>query len=287
MGTDPAPCRAALHTESVDLSPWGLEAIGWSHNNDSRPVILIPGHFCPRNFWFPPTRDGFGDWLTAHNFAPVALTDLKSGLRFSSARRTSDWVFHILPRVITHICETRGEPPHLIGYSAGGTYALACLHLLRDQLSVADLVMVGSQVEFHQEGLATRKALRLLGRIAATINGRWLGMPESINSAVELSEYVDAKAGDGVLHNPMSALRLKQLIELKTEVLSISSDADLVAPPLGIRMLHDKLSAPAKGLIELKTDSELGPIQHSEFFSRRHRNRVWPHLLDWLQRDAD
>ena len=286
MGTDSAP-RVPLHTESIDLTRWGLEAIGWSHQSDSKPVILIPGHFCPRNFWFPPARDGFGDWLASHNFAPIALTDRESGYPASAKRRTSDWVFHILPRVISHVFETRGEAPHLVGYSAGGTYALACLHLLKNQLSVGDLVMVGSQVQFHQEGFTTRGALRLLGRLAATINGRWLGLPKSINSAVELSEYVDAKAGAGMLHNPITALRFREAIEVKANVLSIASHADHIAPPHGVRILHDKIQAPTKKLIELDSRSALGPIQHFELLARKHQNRVWPHLLAWLQRAAD
>ena len=286
MGTDSAP-RAPLYTESVDLSRWSLEAIAWSHQRDSPAVILIPGHFCPRNFWFPPTRDGFGDWLATQNFAPIALTDAQSTTPLTPKRRTSDWVFHILPRVIAHVHETRGKPPYLIGYSAGGTYALACLHLLKEQLSVAGLVMVGSQVQCHQEGFTTRGALRLLGRVAATINGRWLGLPESFNSAVELSEYVDVKAGAGMLHNPIAPLRLKQAIEVNTNILTLYSAADRVAPPHGVRTLHDKIEAPNKKLIELESNGTLGAIQHFELLGRKHQNRVWPHLLEWLQRAAD
>jgi hypothetical protein len=126
-----------------------------------------------------------------------------------------------------------------------------------------------------------------LGRVAATINGRWLGLPESFNSAVELSEYVDVKAGAGMLHNPIAPLRLKQAIEVNTNILTLYSATDRVAPPHGVRTLHDKIEAPNKKLIELESNGTLGAIQHFELLGRKHQNRVWPHLLEWLQRAAD
>ena len=96
-----APTRPSLRQESLDLSRWRLKLIGWPPDAERSPVLLIPGHLCPHNFWLPPKRNGFGDWLWEHNFRPFALSDPGATERFANhPRRTSDWVFHIIPRAI-------------------------------------------------------------------------------------------------------------------------------------------------------------------------------------------
>ena len=145
-------------------------------------------------------------------------SNLELLLRQNAAHRTGSFTFY---RESLATSVKRGEPPHLIGYSRRhlrsrmSPPASGPTHLL------GTWSWSGSQVQCHQEGSATRGALRLLRRIAATINGRWIGLPESINSAVELSEYVDAKAGAGMLHNPITALRFKEVIEVNTNVLTM------------------------------------------------------------------
>ena len=287
MGTDLSQHRASLHLENVNLAPWGLEAVGWEVEDERHPVILVPGHFCPRNFWFPSSRNGFGDWLFEHGYAPVALTDTQSPSPATKKRRTSDWVFHILPRLITHLKQTRGRSPTLIGYSAGGAYALACLHILRSEINLAGLAIVGTQVDCHQEPPLTRRALRFLGQARASIQGRWLGFPASINSAAELSEYVDIKAGDGSGHNPIAVLRSQTVIEVDVPVLCVASNADRVAPLSGCKMLYDRIQSTSKEFTEVGNERTGTAIKHFELFARKHKASIWPHLLDWLQRTAD
>lgn len=283
MGTKPSQRRSSLHKESVNLAPWGLEAISWETDVPRQPVLLIPGHFCPRNFWFPKSRNGFGDWLFERGFAPIALTDSQGHSAATSARRTSDWVFHVLPRLITHLKQTRGQSPTLIGYSAGGAYALACLHILKADLDIAGLAIVGTQVDYHQEAPPIRRALRLLGQATTSIQGRWLGFPTSINSAAELSEYVDVKAGDGAGHNPVAALRSRAVLDVDMPLLCLASRSDSVAPIKGCKALFERIKAPSKRFIEIDGNS----VEHFELFARKHQARVWPHLLSWLQRTAD
>lgn len=287
MATKASALPSSLSREPLDLHLWGLEAISWDTDRIGPCVLLIPGHFCPRNFWFPRSRDGFGDWLYNQGFNPVALTDALDNQLSTETRRTSDWVFHILPRVIGHLAQSRNQKIHVVGYSAGGAYALASASLLQPQLNLASLAVVGTQVSHHQESQLTRRALRLLGRLPIRLNGRWLGLPVSHNSALELSEYVDTKAGEPFSRTPLSSLRAPASITIHTPLLSLSSSHDVVAPPEGCKELFERVNAPEKRFQMLENNQTQRPIQHFELFARRHREQVWPILLDWLRRRAD
>ena len=280
--------RPSLRQEPLDLSHWRLKLIGWPTDSKRPPVLLVPGHLCPHNFWLPPKRNGFGDWLWEHNFRPFALSDPGSTQRFANhPRRTSDWVFHIIPRAIHAICEATGKAPHVIGYSAGAAYTLACQSLLNPAPKIASLAMVGTQVTIAKESKWVRGALRALGRLAVPINGRWLGLPTSGNSAIELSEYLDLKAGDGELSQPLMHLRSAPSIDIAAPILSVASTADSIAPIMGSKELFERIKAPNKLFVTLAQSKGQPAIEHFELFARRHRDIVWPHLLDWLKRTTD
>ena len=283
-----AQTRPSLRQESLDLSRWRLKLIGWPLDSKRSPVLLIPGHLCPHNFWLPPKRNGFGDWLWEHNFRPFALSDPGASERFTShPRRTSDWVFHIIPRAIDAIYAASGKAPHVVGYSAGAAYALACQALLKPAPKIASLAMVGTQVTIAKEPRWVRGALRALGRLSVAIDGRWLGLPASGNSAVELSEYLDLKAGDGELSQPLMHLRSAPCIDIAAPVLSLASAEDNTAPIMGSKELFERIKAPDKSFVTLAQSESQPAIEHFEFFARRHRDIVWPHLLKWLKRSVD
>ena len=228
--------RPAQHSSKnhSDLSHWRLKLIGWPSDAERSPVLLVPGHLCPHNFWLPPKRNGFGDWLWEHNFRPFALSDPGATERFANhPRRTSDWVFHIIPRAIHAIYEATEKAPHVIGYSAGAAYALACQSLLNPAPKIASLTMVGTQVTIAKESRWVRGALRALGRLAVPINGRWLGLPTSDNSAIELSEYLDLKAGDGELNQPLMHLRSAPSIDIAAPVLTLPAQQIASRPSWG------------------------------------------------------
>ena len=282
------PVRPFLRQEAEDLTHWNLKLISWPSDAERTPVLLVPGHLCPKNFWIPPQRNGFGDWLWDHGFQPFALSDPAATSRFANhPRRSSDWIFHILPRAIRAIYESTGKAPHLVGYSAGAAYALACQALLKPSPRIASLAMVGTQVSISKESKLLRGTLRALGRLSIPINGRWLGLPTSGNSAIELSEYVDLKAGDGALNQPLTRLRQANVINVASPVMSIASAEDEIAPLTGCQELFERIQAPDKAFVTLsKTDREPA-IHHFELFARRHRALVWPHLLTWLQHTTD
>ena len=280
--------RPSLRQEALDLSRWALKLIGWPPDANRAPVLLIPGHLCPHNFWIPLKRNGFGDWLWEHNFRPFALSDPGATERFANhPRRTSDWVFHIIPRAIDAVYEATGKAPHVIGYSAGAAYALACQSLLKPAPKVASLAMVGTQVSIAKESRWVRGAVRALGRLSVPINGRWLGLPASGNSAIELSEYLDLKAGDSDKGQPLVHLRTAPSIDIAAPVLSVASAEDNIAPIMGSKELFERINAPGKSFVTLAQNEEQPAIKHFELFARRHRNIVWPHLLHWLRRTSD
>ena len=80
----------------------------------------------------------------------------------------------------------------------------------------------------------------------ASIQGRWLGLPTSGNSAIELSEYLDLKAGDGELNQPLMHLRSAPSIDIAAPVLSLASAADSIAPIMGSKELFERIKAPNK-----------------------------------------
>ena len=147
--------------------------------------------------------------------------------------------------------QASGKAPHVIGYSAGAAYALACQSLLKPAPKIASLTMVGTQVTIAKEPRWVRGALRALGRLSVAIDGRWLGLPASGNSAIELSEYLDLKAGDGELSQPLTHLRSAPSIDIAAPVLSLASAADNIAPIMGSKELFERIKAPDKSFVTL------------------------------------
>ncbi len=274
--------RPHLTRTTLNLTQWGLELITWKVATQNPPILLIPGHFCPRQFWLPTHRNGFADALATLGFQPFVLAPTtKRTYRLS--RKTSDWAFRIVPSALNFIAEQSGMSPHALGYSAGGAYLLAAQALLTSPAPCRSMCLIGTQLESAQpnETRFAQGLLGTLGRLSIQLNGSWLGYPQSHNTAAELSEYVDAKA-QSATKGPLAALMKPNPLEIVTPLLSLSSDADTVAPPHGCRELFQRINAPIKNFEILRSKDEDHPIHHHSYFSSRHQAGLLERLNAWM-----
>ena len=94
---------AQLSSKNHWTSPTETQAIGWPSDAERSPVLLSSGHLCRIISGYHPSGMDLGIVNTTfdHSHERSGATE-----RFANhPRRTSDWVFHIIPRAIHAIYE--------------------------------------------------------------------------------------------------------------------------------------------------------------------------------------
>ncbi|NQD92082.1 alpha/beta fold hydrolase, partial [Pseudomonas sp. CrR25] len=115
------------------------------------PVILLPGSFSNRRFWYSPKGIGLGPYLARAGF-DVWIAEMRGhGLsprnRTYSSNRVSDYVRYDLPALAGFVYEQNPQAAHWLGHSLGGITLAGALggHYL-DQERVASVALFGSQI---------------------------------------------------------------------------------------------------------------------------------------------
>src|SRR6218665_2352672 len=135
---------------SVELA---LTRLGMADHGETRgvPVILIPGSFSNRRFWYSPKGIGLGPYLARAGF-DVWIAEMRGhGLspRHLDYRknRVADYARYDLPAIAAFVREQTGQAPHWIGHSLGGiTLAAALGGRYLDEENVASVALFGSQI---------------------------------------------------------------------------------------------------------------------------------------------
>ena len=135
---------------SVQLA---LTRLGRADHQQDRgvPVILIPGSFSNRRFWYSPKGIGLGPYLARAGF-DVWIAEMRGhGLspRNENYRdnHVAQYVRHDLPAIADFIIEQTGQAAHWIGHSLGGvTLAAALGGGYLEASRVCSAALFGSQV---------------------------------------------------------------------------------------------------------------------------------------------
>src|SRR3989344_2134123 len=115
---------------SVELA---LTRLGRAGHEQVRgvPVILIPGSFSNRRFWYSPKCIGLGPYLARAGF-DVWIAEMRGhGLSPRNIdyrkNRVTDYARYDLPAIAAFVHEQTGQAPHWIGHSLGGITLAAAL----------------------------------------------------------------------------------------------------------------------------------------------------------------
>lgn len=277
---------------SVELA---LTRLGMADHGEERgvPVILIPGSFSNRRFWYSPKCIGLGPYLARAGF-DVWIAEMRGhGLSPRNIdyrkNRVADYARYDLPAIAAFVHEQTGQAPHWIGHSLGGITLAAALggHYL-DEAHVASVAMFGSQISRVYWPLKippVEWGSRLLLKRFEVLSGSRLKRgpeDEPIGLALESLRWhgLFGRFGEGKKNDWW-----KGLAEVNVPVLAVGADGDLQDPAWGCRQLLNQFGSAQRSFLCLgKKQGFSDDFGHVEMLvSKEAQAEVWPLAEYWLR----
>lgn len=258
------------------------------------PVLLIPGTFSNHTFWLGTRGVGLARTLAARGFEAIVLDPRGHGLSQRAGRADrwdfDHWIRQDVPAVLGAI-GAEGRRPFVIGHSAGGATALACLGSHPElEGMVRGLVVVSTPVPWMQpwRGLAAR-AFRLASRKMGRFPARRLGLgPEDELGAV-MAQWMTWNieghwtADDGSDYE--AGMR-----RLRVPLLTLAGAGDWTfSPPAACRGLFDRIGSPEKTFhLCGRATGYAEDFNHvSILVGKGAQAETWPLIIEWLARAGE
>ncbi len=276
---------------SVELALTRLGRMG-CEGDRGVPLILIPGSFSNRRFWFSPKGIGLGAYLARAGF-DVWIAEMRGhGLsprnRTYRHNRVSDYVRYDLPAISDFVFEQNPQPAHWLGHSLGGITLAAALggHYL-DEHRVASAALFGSQVSRIYWPLKVPPVewggRLLLKRFALVSGSRFKRGPEDepIGLVLESLRWHGLFGRFGDEQRDWWA----GLSEVRVPVLAVAAQGDRQDPARACRKLLEQFGSPVREFVCLgKQQGFSSDFGHVEMLvSRPAQGEVWPLVERWLR----
>lgn len=245
---------------------------------NGRAVIVAPGTGIPCRFYF-----NFANYLAESGFA-VLTWDWRgvAGNRPDSLRGFEatmlDWATLDQPAMIDYLARL-GYRVSGIGHSFG-----AQVFGLADRAEQFDkLVLLAAGTAWWKLWPAPGRyvfraailAMETLARTVGYLPGKAMGLGEDIPRGVALQWFHWAK-------QPRYHGRWEGARAIRAPVLSLGFSDDTYAPPQPRRWLLDQYGGDKSFVTIVPQDAGLQHIGHLDFFRSRHRQSLWPYVLDFL-----
>lgn len=277
---------------SVELALTRLGLVGHEQSRGV-PVILLPGSFSNRRFWYSPKAIGLGPYLARAGF-DVWIAEMRGhGLsprnRDYQRNTVADYARYDLPALGAFIFEQNPQPAHWLGHSLGGVTLAATLGgKYLDQTQVASAVLLGSQVSRGYWPLKI-PPVEWLGRLVIKRMGGLSGTrlkrgpeDEPASLAIETLRWhgLFGRFGDAE-QDWWAGLR-----EVQVPVMAVSAQGDEQDPPWACeKMLKQFGSALSEYLCLGKKRGFSSDFGHVEMLiSKEAQREVWPLINQWLRK---
>lgn len=284
------PCNSP--DRSVELALTRLGRAGHEHNRGV-PVILIPGSFSNRRFWYSPKGIGLGPYLARAGY-DVWIAEMRGhGLsprnRDYSRNTVRDYVRYDLPAIADFVHEQNPQKAHWLGHSLGGVILAGGLGgRYLDEAKVASSVLFGSQVSRVYWPLKVPPlewtARLLLKRFSVLSGSRLKRGPEDepISLAIESLRWHGLFGRFGDAERDWFA----GLAEVRVPVMAVAALGDKQDPPWACEKLLKQFGSPLSEFLCLgKKHGFSGDFGHVEMLiSKEAQREVWPLLEQWLRR---
>lgn len=276
---------------SVELA---LTRLGRAEHQGPRgiPVILVPGSFSNRRFWYSPKRVGLGAHLARAGF-DVWLAEMRGhGLsprnRLYRHNRVSDYVRYDLPAIADFVFEQNPQSAHWLGHSLGGIILAGALgghYLAEDRL--ASVALFGSQISRVYWPLKVPVVewggRLLLKRFDLVSGSRFKRGPEDEPMGVVLESLrwhgLFGRFGDGQ-RDWWAGLR-----EVRVPVMAVAAVGDRQDPAWACRKLLEQFGSSTSEFVCLGRDEGFSSnFGHVEMLvSKEAQREVWPLVERWLR----
>ena len=281
--------------KTVELALTRLGRAGHEHDR-GEPVILIPGSFSNRRFWFSPKGIGLGPYLARAGF-DVWIAEMRGhGLsprnRNYSRNTVSDYVRFDLPAIADFVFELNPQKAHWLGHSLGGIILAGalCVHYL-DQSRVASTALFGSQISRVYWPLKLPPlewtARLLLKRFSVLSGSRLKRGPED----EPIGLVVESLRWHGLFGRFGDAKRdwWAGLAEVRVPVLAVAALGDEQDPAWACEKLLKQFGSPLSEFLCLGQkhgfSSDFGHVEM--LISKEAQREVWPLLEQWLRRSQE
>ena len=280
---------------SVELA---LTRLGRADRETTRgvPVVLIPGSFSNRRFWYSPKSIGLGPYLARAGY-DVWIAEMRGhGLSPRNQRykhnKVSDYVRYDLPAIADFIHEQNPQPVHWMGHSLGGIILAGALggHYLQ-QTRVASVVLFGSQVSRIYWPLKVPPVewgSRLLLKSFSVISGPRLKRgpeDEPIGLALESLRWHGLLGRFGDADKDWWA----GLIDVQVPVMAVAAEGDHQDPAWACRKLMEQFGSPLREFLCLgKKQGFSSDFGHVEMLvSKQAQLEVWPLVEQWVRKSPE
>lgn len=277
---------------SVELALTRLGRAGFEYDRGV-PLILLPGSFSNRRFWFSPKGIGLGAYLARAGF-DVWIAEMRGhGLsprnRDYQRNTVSDYVRYDLPAIADFVHELNPQKAHWLGHSLGGIILAGALggHYL-DEAKIASSVLFGSQISRVYWPLKIPPvewgSRFLLKRFSLLSGSRLKRGPED----EPISLVVESLRWHGLFGRFGDAERdwWAGLAKVQVPVMAVAALGDKQDPAWACEKLLKQFGSPLSEFLCLGKlhgfNSDFGHVEM--LISKEARREVWPLVEQWLRK---
>jgi predicted alpha/beta hydrolase len=277
---------------SVELTLTRLGRAGGECNRGV-PVILIPGSFSNRRFWYSPKGIGLGAYLARAGF-DVWIAEMRGhGLsprnRDYQRNTVSDYARYDLPAIADFVHEQNPQKAHWLGHSLGGIILAGALGgRYLDEQKVASSVLFGSQISRVYWPLKLPPlewASRFLLKLFSVVSGTRLNRgpeDEPISLVVESLRWHRLFGRFGDVDRDWWA----GLAEVRVPVMAVAALGDQQDPAWACEKLLKQFGSPLSEFLCLGIKHGFSvDFGHVEMLiSKEAQREVWPLVEQWLRK---